>query len=1111
VNTTEHIAKTASTPEAGLFATLRGLRYAQGTVALAFVVCLTVAVLALSAGVARAEPPKLVPAGEFKAEGPFGVAVDQAGGDVYVANFLRFTPGSPEGPYQLPKHNEKFDAAGKLLLDFGEEGLYSGAAVNATNGGVYVLNSGSPEIDTFDPGTGAPVGTPFPVPPSGNSLNGVTAVQIAADSAGDVYVPVALSNEVLEYPPTGEPREPINTFTGGSGTGALKGPTGVAVDSAGNVWVADTGNNRIEELNPAGTPIGEIHSDGVQAVAPDEHGHVLAILYNSADPCGSRLSPCDHLVEYDSAGAQLADIGAGQFGPSAAEDVKVSLSTLAVNATSGRVYVTDDAHGLVLMYAPPTAPQVKSELAVEVGSSSTKLGALVNPAGLDASYRFEYGPTTAYGHSVPFPEGDTGTGFDPRTVWAAASGLAPASTYHYRVVVTSELGEVPGTDQTFTTSTAAQAECPNEQLRTGFSANLPDCRAYELVTPPNDTSAQTDPADMVPSMLTDNFAANDGNRMAFNAEDVFPGSRSAGQRYLATRGSGGWSSENDFPPENYYGYQCPNKNNHVERYSASLTRVLLAIGTSENSDECGGPEPELVKGEPKGIANLYLRDSTDGAFQLIGVAPPGVTPGTPTFLGASADFSHIVFGEEAKLTSNALDGVENVYEWSEGVERLLTVLPDGTAVAGSFAGISTDGSHIFFVAGGGLYARVEGSSTVLLDASQVGGSGGGGSFCGASAAGSRVLFTDHVKLTADSTAEAGKPDLYRYDFSAPEGERIRDLTVDGGEAANVGGVLGVSGDGSHVYFEAQGVLTGSQANQHGETAQSGQPNLYLWHDRTTTFITRSDGNAHVSKNGAFLAFDSTVGLTGYDNTDATTGKPDAEIYLYDAASNSIACASCNPSGAPPTEPTGLEGRPSNPLSENGRVFFNSSVALLPADTNGQQDVYEFEPGGAGSCGDPAGCVLLISTGTGSRATSFIDASASGDDVFLREYQKLVRQDTQEESATIYDARAGGGLPEPAAPPACTTTDACRTAPTPQPLFPSAGVGTAAVFGEDNLGALPPPVVKPKTLTNAQKRAKAIATCKKHFSHNKKKRHACEKAAHQKYRAKRANQTNRRAK
>ncbi len=40
------------------------------------------------------------------------------------------------------------------------------------------------------------------------------------------------------------------------------------------------------------------------------------------------------------------------------------------------------------------------------------------------------------------------------------------------------------------------------------------------------------------------------------------------------------------------------------------------------------------------------------------------------------------------------------------------------------------------------------------------------------------------------------------------------------------------------------------------------------------------------------------------------------------------------------------------LSNSGRLFFNSSDALVPADVNGKEDVYEYEPAGVGSCQAP---------------------------------------------------------------------------------------------------------------------------------------------------------------
>jgi hypothetical protein len=1085
--------------------------------------------LALSTGVAHAEPPKLIPDGQFEAEGATGVAVDNSAGesrdDVYVAGSAIFTTN----PFGLTEGRvNKFDPSGGLVAPpspFGEAVYYSGTAVNPVNGDVYALGatefSGEPFLFTYDPSSGAPAGEPFAVPGSTNFgfLSALTTVVgIASDAAGNVYVPVVPKTEacgspptscVLKYSPTGEL---LQTFTGGAEAGALKAPTGVAVDSSGDVWVADAGNDRIVELSPSGGFDHEIASEGVQSIAVDGHGDVFAIVRNSADFCGKLVAPCPHLVEYDSSGAQVADIGTGTIG---AEAVKESTQThlpdmVAVSDSTGRVYVTEGiplpqsagqtvAHSRVLRFTPAVAPTLEGEVASEVGVTEAKLGAVVDPGGVSASYRFEYGTTSSYGTSVPSPEGDTGGGFTSRTVWAAAKGLAPGTAYHYRVVVTSELGgALVGQDKTFTTRTTAQAGCPNEQFRTGFSATLPDCRAYELVTPPNEMSTQPDPFETgVKSLFISNVAAADGNRMAFRARDIFPGSPSGGQSYVATRGAAGWASENTYPPQNYYGTVECSGATLVSVYSSDLSSGIIQL---DGGSPCGGPEPELVPGEPKGVINLYLRDNTSDAYQLINLPPPGVTGASAELIAASADLGHVLFREQAQLTPDAPAGVANLYGWNSGTLRLLmTLLPDGTPVAGALASpaISRDGSRIFFTYGGGLYAQ-SAAGTVQLDASRGGLGAGGGSLASVSADGSQVFFLDVNKLTADSTAETGKPDVYRYNFADREGERLSDLTVDSGEAANVQSVRGVGEDGSYVYFEAAGVLPGSVANGNGETAQSGQPNLYVWHDGGTAFIAKpAAGGLEVSANGAFLALASTKRLTGYDNTDANTAEPDSEIYLYSVGANILVCASCNPSGQRPTSATSLEARVPRNVADSGQVFFDSSETLLPADTNGQIDVYEFEPAGAGSCGDPAGCLSLLSTGTGARPTRFIDASASGSDVFLLGYQKLVPQDKQEDARVIYDVRAGGGIPEPSPPPGCATADACRTAPAPQPAIFGAPA-SQTFFGAGNLLA-PAPALNPPAKPKPKPKK-----CKKGYVKNKKGK--CVKAKKAK-KGKRAGRTN----
>jgi hypothetical protein len=1049
----------------------------------AITLCALAGIFALSTGVARAEAPKLIPYGTFPAHLPVGVAVDQPSGDVFVAGL------SSESETPI----EKFDATGKLISpppSFGTN-FEGGAAINPTNGDLYVFNlTGS--IQTFDPTSGEMVGSPFPVSVSGGLFE--RFLQIAADASGNVYVPDPSENTVLEYSPTGTL---LSTFTGG--TGPLNGPSGVAVDSTGNLWVADTGNNRIEELSPADTPIGEIKNvQGVQRPALDGHGDVLAIVKNGADFCGSVVNspPCSHLVEYNAAGAQVADVGAGSFETGSGPGQLPPM--VAVSEASGRVYVSDGKGERVWIFGPPVPVRVEKELASEVGVSEAKLGALVNPGGLETTYRFEYGTTTAYGQSVPFPEGSVGEGLASRAVWAAASGLAPGTTYHFRVIATSELGEAAGPDETFTTETVAQTACPNEQLRGGFAAGLPDCRAYELVTPPTKTSVQVDGA---------SSAAIDGNAVGFGTHEPLPGAPTGGNDYIATRGAGGWSSENVNPLESYTGAVCESHSAAVPAYSDELSKALVRFGHDSRASEpeggelsiqeCNAEGLQVVPGEPVGYQNLLLRDNSTGAFRLVNAPPAGVTPSDAYFKGASADLSHVVFSELAQLTSEApapaVGGPEDLYEWDEGTLRLLSVLPDGTPAQGALAeangtrGISADGSRIVFTSGGSLYVRVDGSNSVQVDASQTGGSGGGGSFQSLSAGGSegwKVLFTDENRLTPDSTAAAGEPDLYQCVL--PEGAsscELTDLTV--AKAGGHADVLKVSGlaskDSAHLYFVAKGVLA--------EGAEGGQPNLYLWDGARTTFIatlTEGDpGAGAVSPDGAWFAFESRKGLTGSDNI-LPGGGPQPEVFLYSAASNQLACASCNPSGeAPVGGGASLPSFARRPLADGGRLIFGTREALVPSDTNGQEDVYEYE-GGRQS---------LISSGTSPRGSTFDSASESGNDAFFLSSQQLVPQDTQEEAHLMYDARVNGGFPAGSSPPPCTTADACRSVPAPQPRFPSAGVGTAAVFGEDNLAPPPQtaPRLKPKPLACrrgfVRKKVKGKSRCVRKPTRKARKAHA----------------------
>jgi hypothetical protein len=376
-------------------------------------------------------------------EKPFGVAVN-ASGDVYVSSF------DTTATYSL----DEFTTAGSLLAPpspfgtgtrlggTGGPTFFSGLAVDPVDEHLYVVDGDGQDIQTYKGSSGALL-SQFPVAGSANLLGFLTAVQIAAGAAGEVYLPNAPNNEVQEFSPEGAV---LATFVG-SGASALKEPTGVALDAAGDVYVADAGNGRIEEFSPSGTALASIAAAGVQSLALDASGDIFALEHNSEDSCGALPAPCLHVVLYSPAGARLADFGAGTLAATPFGEI----DTLAV-APNGAVYVTDGGNNLVRVYAQQKAPSLAGVKSVAVSYTTATLRAAIGQGDADTSYRFEYGTSTGYGTSIPVPDGDVGTGLNgPAEVGQELSGLRPGTTYHYRVLATNALGQVASPDQTFTT------------------------------------------------------------------------------------------------------------------------------------------------------------------------------------------------------------------------------------------------------------------------------------------------------------------------------------------------------------------------------------------------------------------------------------------------------------------------------------------------------------------------------------------------------------------------------------------------------------------------------------------------------------------------------------
>lgn len=420
-------------------------------------------------------------------------------------------------------------------------------------------------------------------------------------------------------------------------------------------------------------------------------------------------------------------------------------------------------------------------------------------------------------------------------------------------------------------SASALAEgCSNETTRTGPSVLLPDCRAYEQVSP---TQKDGWPVNLVRFV-------GDGESVVADSVGLFAGATGSksnvAQFYHLLRGEADW----DTVP--------------IEDAPAGV----LAYSGDEG-------EPTLIS--ENGESLLYLRPADHSIYEtdiyrhggsgFVEVGPrlpASAVPAGPInereqpnegaeFIAATPDLSHVLFTIEP-LNEELPPGVvsllwpgdttflqtrgnsASLYEYvgAGNTTPVLVGLDNGGHLisdCGTFPGgsqgptgmvrgnhhntMSVDGQTVFFTArecGGGangplvdeLFARVGGSHTVALSEPQAlspapandGCSSAGcvehtsladeatyfraANFDGASADGSKVFFTSAQQLLNGAVQDPGNgSNLYEYDFDRPEGERL--VLISAGDSSGLGpgvqGVAMVSEDGSHAYFVAKGVLT----------------------------------------------------------------------------------------------------------------------------------------------------------------------------------------------------------------------------------------------------------------------------------------------------------------
>jgi hypothetical protein len=1086
---------------------------------------------------------------EKKFGGFMYVAVDNSsgerGGDVYVWS------SSPAVHVIKPNGEGRLEEAGTEIPPpkygfscVGSGGVShtckSGLTVDSATGRVYVANPVNKVVNEYNDKGELLVnseGEPVVLTRAGS----FEPVAVAVDALkGEVYVVDAANKVVDEFDSEGKYLGQITTTEAKEPKEPFGEPLGVAVSVTGHVYVSDAGKKVVDvfgadilesEPKPVTQPASSVETTSATLNGTVNPEGEEAKYYFEYGPCETS-STCS-AAPYPSKTPEGVVGSSGETTPVSVPTAVEGLSPrtsyhvrlVASNKTTPRV------PGAEVVFTTSGPPIINEAFPTGVSTNAATLNAEVNPEGLPGqwltgTYFFQYGTNGVTEHTTPvetiplvpavIKEGKVIEPAHPGPITAPTTidELELDTEYYYRIVVTDQDGTVQGEDHTFTTNPT-----------TGSA--LPDDRAYEMVTPPNNQNANVyipttvglSDENGIPTNLPFQASA-DGSAVAYVGDPSSEGNgndaQGGGNEYLARRtGSGKWEQHDIQPP----GYKTP----IYQAFSTNLSTGILS--------SCDEDRPPLALGAPGGgYQVLYTHDNSGGAYHaLFTSAPRSQSPGefgayginsysekcsntndqvyAPAYAGASTDLSHLLLEANGALTPQAVGGrnTNNLYDSVAGQPRLVNVMPDGVVAPNATFGastkilyqipnlshvISSDGSRIFWTNlnvsvgdPGDLYMRVKDETTVLISQDA--------RFWTASTDGSKVFFT--------------RGDLYEYDTN---NATTTDLTP----GVGVQGVIGASEDGEYVYFVA------------------GDDGLYLYHAGTLTFITRlaptdfaqippyTKGNeveggdlplglgnrtAEVTPDGHSVVFMSRLSLTGYDNKDMS------EVYIYDTRAGRLFCVSCNPSGEPPQE-VESEAAGFLPIShsntylqrwvsaDGSRVFFDSTQPLVAQDTNGLQDVYEWEREKAGSCpeGSPGGgCVYLLSGGTSSSDSWLLEPSSSGDDVFIITRARLLPQD-QNENYDVYDVRVGGvGSPVE---PECSGTG-CQGVSPASAIFATPASVTLADIGNWAPGAqvLTEPVTKPRRSSiDTQRLMRALKACRAlRVGH---KRAGCEALARRRY-------------
>ncbi len=752
--------------------------------------------------------------------------------------------------------------------------------------------------------------------------------------------------------------------------------------------------------------------------------------------------------------------------------------------------------------------------------------------GYDADYHFEYvsqkkfgqaGSRGGFAEASSTPTVAGGPGEAPRIAGIDLPSLQSGETYDFRIVVASDAPGNPvvyGQTQTFVIPAPApvegQASCPNAMLRRGPSAGLPDCRAYEQVTPVEKEGTQ-ELFTFRNTLTSGVLIGEDGDHVAVNDPAISWGGPGAGRGpyFLSRNPQTGWQLTSGAPS--------------AETGAAEVFPQLFTPDLGEFAFE-SAVHTSLGSGESK---DIELRAGPpNGPYRT--VASVARTSGEVGGLVAgSADLSKVVLETEDRKLLGRATGTEqggDLYEYSGGELRQVNVSSQGRKLGtcgahvvrgyeeaglnGDGAGqgvqatsthaVSADGARVFFeaVPGGdcsepaNLYMR-EGAAGRTVDI-------GAYRFAGANPQDSRLLLE---KKSGESYEfflyEEGEPAIVKPLFTTHE--LVREPVV--------------SREFTDFYFAVDEGLPGTEGPAASPETGGYPLDIYRYdlagqslHFLVQVGYLSADASPpEVSPDGRYYYFDAdrVAGVPGgsEDALPAPPGSSDdnqSQVYRYDSAENALECISCaspfDPApklGAYRENATSIydkNGMPKvfNTITANGDfAFFDTPAALVPEDVDGEvvpegvnataenksavysvsSDVYEWRREGVDGCAHMQGCVALISSGRGGTLNILLGTAAEGRDVFFYTLESL-RPADNDTAGDIYDARIDGGFPEASRPVECEG-DAC-SAPLAAPvdLTPASATfqGTGDVFGE-----VRPPGSKPKSSKVKPKKKKKHKT------------------------------------